>query len=122
MKRRKSPIKALLLNQSFVAGLGNLYVDESLYQAHIHPLEHADHLNEKQKSTLHQKIQEILRLSIKNHTHFPLLPQSYLLFDRKGRINCPRCKQELKTIQAGGRTSVFCPQCQRLSKSQDKYQ
>ncbi len=120
LARRKGPIKSILLNQSFVSGIGNLYADEALFQTGIHPRELCTDLSKSLQSSLYMNIIEIMRLSIQYHTDFSLLDPRYLLHDRKGRAACPRCGHPLQRIQAAGRTSVYCPTCQPLSPDYHK--
>jgi formamidopyrimidine-DNA glycosylase len=117
-------IKNALMDQNVVAGLGNIYVDESLFDARIHPLARADTLSRERVASLSQSIKRVLRRAIRhrgstlrdyadadgNAGRFQRLHRVY---DRKGKP-CPRCKTPIERIVLGGRSTHFCPNCQRL--------
>ncbi|WP_408954981.1 bifunctional DNA-formamidopyrimidine glycosylase/DNA-(apurinic or apyrimidinic site) lyase [Natroniella sp. ANB-PHB2] len=120
---RRGRIKPLLLNQRFLAGLGNIYVDESLYLAQIHPLRTADTLTEREVEKLYRAIRKVLSEGIEQRgtTKWDYVDasgqagnyQNYLrVYDREGE-ECRRCGSSLKRIKVGGRSSYFCPDCQQ---------
>jgi formamidopyrimidine-DNA glycosylase len=123
LKKRKTRIKALLLNQSFLAGMGNIYADEVLFAAGIHPLAAASRLSASRVGKLHQAMVEILQLAIEskgssisdyvdaegNRGNFQLLHRAY---GREGQ-ECVRCGGVIKKIVVGGRGTHFCPACQK---------
>lgn len=119
---RRRLIKTLLLDQSVVAGIGNIYADEALFKSGIRPETIAAKLKAKQISALHQAIIEVLQTSIdKGGTTFSdflnLLGvsgnygDSALVYGRK-ELPCHVCKTPIEKIKLGGRSSHFCPQCQ----------
>ncbi|MCK8828537.1 bifunctional DNA-formamidopyrimidine glycosylase/DNA-(apurinic or apyrimidinic site) lyase [Natroniella acetigena] len=119
---RRGRIKPLLLNQRFLAGLGNIYVDESLYLSQIHPLRTADTLTESEIEKLYQAIRKVLSEGIEHRgtTKWDYVDasgqagsyQNYLqVYDREGK-ECRRCGSSLQRIKVGGRSSYFCPDCQ----------
>jgi formamidopyrimidine-DNA glycosylase len=118
------PIKALLLDQTKLAGLGNIYVDESLYRAGIHPSQAADSINRDDAAKLAQAIRDVLRLAIK---YMGTTFDSYRRADGKtgqfaGRLqvynktgqSCGRCGDRISKIRLAGRGTHFCPTCQML--------
>ncbi|MCO5217005.1 MAG: bifunctional DNA-formamidopyrimidine glycosylase/DNA-(apurinic or apyrimidinic site) lyase [Thermomicrobiales bacterium] len=121
---RKAPVKSAMLNQHLIAGLGNIYVDEALFRAGIHPLTPAGDLNLIQITALVEAIQYVLKLAIRNQgTTFANFEnpygeaggnKSYLRVYGKGRRGepCPRCGAELERLVIGGRGTVYCPLCQ----------
>lgn len=121
---RKAPVKSAMLNQHLVAGLGNIYVDEALFRAGIHPRTPAGDLNLIQITALVEAIQYVLKLAIRNQgTTFSNFEnpygeaggnKSYLRVYGKGSRGepCPRCGAELERLVIGGRGTVFCPLCQ----------
>jgi formamidopyrimidine-DNA glycosylase len=111
MSGRRGLIKPALLNQSLVAGLGNLYADEALFQAGISP--RARHLDDGHLEVLFSSIQEVLRTSIANNADFEKLPRSYLLPHRRKGGSCPRDGTLLCREKIGGRTSYYCPEHQK---------
>jgi len=128
--RRSGAIKPLLLNQTFLAGLGNIYTDEALYRARIHPLRKASRLGDDEIQALYHAIRDILRLSIESQgtsfdyvypsalrEHAPNY-QSYLQVYGRAGAACPRCGQLIQRTVIGGRGTHFCPDCQRRNDSQ----
>ena len=125
LRGRRGRIKSLLLDQSFLAGVGNLYADEALWEAQIHPLRSADSLSQAEVARLALAIQDVLTLGIERRgTSF----SSYLDADGTpgenqdflkvyGRFDqpCPRCGSPVRRLLIGQRTSHFCPVCQPLS-------
>ena len=124
-KKRKGRIKSALLNQQIIAGLGNIYADESLFEAQIHPLQKADKFTPQRLKKLHQAIQKILKKairaggsSIENYHNVDGEIGSFQLqhkvYGREG-LPCKRCKTKIKRIKISQRSSYFCPRCQALS-------
>lgn len=112
---RRSLIKQALLNQRIVAGLGNLYADEALFQAGICPM--ARSLSIEQLAALFSSIQEALKASLAVHADLEKLPDSYLLPHRHPGGRCPLDGALLSRKKIGGRTSYFCPAHQKMKKS-----
>lgn len=112
LKGRRGSIKPLLLDQSVVAGVGNLYADEALFQERLHPSTRVDSLSEKELAVLGKRVREVLEASISVRTDFSDLPEGFLLRDRREGAQCPRCRTELVAIRVGGRTTILCPECQ----------
>jgi formamidopyrimidine-DNA glycosylase len=113
MRGRKGIIKSALLNQSLVAGLGNLYADEALFQAGICPKSRS--LDEAQLSDLYSSIQLTLSTAIKAHADLSKLPDSFLLPHRHPGGRCPRDGEALRHETIGGRTSYYCPKHQKMA-------
>ena len=127
LRGRKGRIKSLLLDQAFLAGVGNLYADEALWQARVHPLRTADSLTKAEVRRLAEAIKLVLVLGIERRgTSFstyrdsdgtPGDNQDHLnVYGREGQP-CPRCGSTIRRIQIGQRSSHFCPRCQRAPKS-----
>jgi formamidopyrimidine-DNA glycosylase len=128
--KRSGAIKPLLLNQTFLAGLGNIYTDEALYRARIHPLRRANQLTDEEIEALYHAIRDILRLSIESQgTSFDGVYsgalretsakyQSYLQVYGRAGLTCPRCQQLIQRIVVGGRGTHVCPSCQRRNDSE----
>jgi formamidopyrimidine-DNA glycosylase len=113
MSGRKGLIKPALLNQRLVAGLGNLYADEALFQAGICP--EARGLDEVQLDALFSSIQEVLWTALSTNADLEKLPDSYLLAHRHPGGRCPRDGSLLLREKIGGRTSYYCPEHQKKS-------
>ena len=120
---KKRQMKALLLDQHLIAGLGNIYVDEALWTARIHPLTTSNKVTTIEISRLHKSIKAILEQAIAyngttfiNFTFKDGVPGSYRnqlqVFDREGD-HCKRCNTTIKKIRAAGRGTYFCPRCQK---------
>jgi formamidopyrimidine-DNA glycosylase len=119
---RRAPVKSLLLNQHIIAGLGNIYVDEALFRAGIHPMIPAGELNPTLLQALTEAIQHVLKAGIRNQgTTFSSFENpygeagnnaSYLRVYGKQGEPCPRCGYELERIVVGGRGTTFCALCQ----------
>lgn len=124
---RRTHIKALLLDQSVIRGVGNIYADESLWRAKIHPAQRGANLNSDQIKLLYAKLQEILRKaivlrgsSISDFLDSDGIPGDYQhhhrVYDREGKP-CPRCKTTIRRIIVAGRSSHFCPKCQKAPRN-----
>ncbi len=124
IRRPKSPIKAVLLDQKIVAGIGNIYADESLWGAKIHPATTVVKLTNKSLNTLFIQLRYILELAIekggstdRNYVDAEGKKGSYLqfarVFRREGQA-CPRCGTTIIKIRVVGRGTHLCPKCQRL--------
>jgi formamidopyrimidine-DNA glycosylase len=122
---RRARLKPLLLNQRFLAGLGNIYTDEALWRARVHPLRRADTLSEGEVVRLHRAIREVLVEAI-GQRGTTLDDRGYVGADgRPGRFTrdlavygragrpCPRCGTPIERIVVGGRGTHLCPRCQR---------
>jgi formamidopyrimidine-DNA glycosylase len=125
-RRAKTSIKAALLDQTIIAGIGNIYADESLWAARIHPASLVSKLSRQKINRLFKAIQEILQTSIdkggstdRNFVDAKGRPGSYLSFAkvfRKENNPCPRCGRTIIKIRVAGRGTHLCPQCQKLAK------
>ncbi|TCD46077.1 DNA-formamidopyrimidine glycosylase [Streptococcus sp. X16XC17] len=122
LTKSKKPIKSHLLDQTLVAGLGNIYVDEALWRARIHPARPSFSLTETESQDLRLAIIDVLRLGVekggstirtyRNALGLDGTMQDYLeVYGKAGQI-CSRCQTELVKIQLGGRGTHFCPTCQ----------
>lgn len=125
LRGRKGRLKPLLLDQAFLAGVGNLYADEALWQARLHPLRTADSLSRQEVARLAEAIKLVLVLGIERRgTSFSTYRdsdgsagenQDHLnVYGREGQP-CPRCGAPIRRIVIGARSSYFCPREQRES-------
>ncbi len=127
IKKKARQIKPLLLDQSFVAGLGNIYVDEALWESKIHPQTSSQKLSRKQLSLLVDAIKHVLKRGIATQgtslgkgkgNYYRLSGQSG---DHQHRLNvfrrtgkpCPRCGTPIERIVVAQRSTHYCPQCQK---------
>jgi formamidopyrimidine-DNA glycosylase len=125
-KSSSQQIKPFLLNQRYIVGLGNIYVDEALWEAKIHPLQKISSLNKKQIKELHYAIMRVLQQGI-NHMGTSLGTQKANYFSLNGRrggnqaqlkvfrrtgLFCSRCQNTIVKIIVGQRSTHLCPHCQ----------
>jgi formamidopyrimidine-DNA glycosylase len=108
---RKGTIKPLLMNQHFLAGIGNLYADEILYQSGIHPLRKADHLHKADFYQLYENMIMVLKKAIEFQDRPRNFPPEFLLSHRYPGGECPN-GEKLEIIKVGGRTTYYCPEKQ----------
>lgn len=122
-RRRKSPIKAALLNQKLLHGVGNIYADEALFRASIRPKRHAGKLTRDELTRLHKELIKVLRAAIKaggttvsdyvdSGGESGLFQFRLRAYGRTGEP-CLRCKTPIKRIVVGGRSTHYCPKCQK---------
>lgn len=115
---RDRQVKALLIDQSAIAGLGNLLVDEILWRARIHPRAPSSALSGKDRGRLHARMRTVLRQSVPAGEVPPR--RSWLTGHRDEPAgHCPRCETTLARGTVGGRTGVWCPHCQPEPKEQE---
>ena len=115
-RTHRGAVKAILLNQKLMAGIGNLYADEILFHACIHPAMEAARLDDKTLRRLFRATRYVLEKAIALKTDFNRVPKSWLLTRRGKRGKCPRCGRALKSATIGGRTSWFCTHCQKRAR------
>lgn len=121
LARRRAPVKALLLEQSVIAGLGNLYADESLFLSGIHPERAANTLSETEIARLHHAIVTALTGATAaydeaRNAQWPDPPTalSPWTVPRDKGERCPRCETEVQLLRVRNRSTWYCPQCQPL--------
>jgi len=124
LKNKKGKIKQVIMNPEIIAGIGNIYASEALWQAKIHPEKNVAKLSEKELKLLYQAIIKVLTLAVKlggesfsdyrkpdgTKGDFDTERKAY---KREGQL-CKRCKTKIKRIHFGGRSAFFCPYCQKL--------
>ncbi|MGC8879463.1 MAG: bifunctional DNA-formamidopyrimidine glycosylase/DNA-(apurinic or apyrimidinic site) lyase [Anaerolineae bacterium] len=116
---RRGMIKPLLMDQSFLAGIGNIYADEALFQARIHPRRRAETLLEEEKRALYHAIRRVLVRSIELNGatlvdgmyYGGSFQKAFCVYSRGGQP-CPVCGSVIERIKIGQRSSYFCPKCQ----------
>jgi formamidopyrimidine-DNA glycosylase len=122
---RKAPIKAAILDQTTVAGVGNIYADEALWRARVHPLTPAHALDPAHVKALHRGIRDALRAGIRRHgstlRDYRLpdgaeggMQHEFKVYGRGGEP-CERCGTPIDKIRVAGRGTWYCPSCQRLA-------
>ena len=122
---RTTKVKQLLMDQKRIAGIGNIYADEALFEAGIHPLRPANSLTPQETQRLFPALQRILREAIElrgtsiadyvdTSGRRGEMQNRHRVYRRTGGP-CQRCGEKIRKIKMGGRSTHFCPQCQRLS-------
>ena len=122
-RKRRAPLKALLLDQTMVAGVGNIYADESLYRARLRPDRAAGSLSRKSVGRLHESLRDSLEAAIRNRGssvdtyrdawgEIGNQQESLLVYGRAGEP-CFTCGRPLSVVRIAGRSTVFCRRCQR---------
>jgi len=130
IRSRKAHIKALLLNQGVLRGVGNIYADESLWRARIHPMRRGAELSKKQAQVLRRVLQDVLRKaivargsSISDFLDAEGEPGEYQrhhrVYGREGK-RCFRCGAAIRRVIVAGRSSHFCPKCQPAPRSRKR--
>lgn len=125
LEGRKAPLKAALLDQRTVAGLGNIYVDEALWRARIHPLRPAGTITQEELPPLTRAIKDALKAgiarqgaSLRDYStpdgRRGRMQERFRVYGREGEP-CARCGTPIDKIRAGGRGTWYCPNCQRLA-------
>jgi formamidopyrimidine-DNA glycosylase len=124
LRRRTAPVKPVLLDQSIIAGIGNMYADEALFEARIHPLSPAGKLSADEIKKLHRAIRHVLRkalvrkgASVRNYIRPDGSPgtahDEFVVAHGVGK-ECPGCGGPIERIVVRGRGTYICPRCQRL--------
>lgn len=112
LSRRRGGVKALLMDQRFVAGVGNLVADEVLWQAGLHPRRRVESLDDEERARLYRTMHSVLKEMVERFDYVPR---------KRGWLNhvrghpgaaCPRCGTALERTTVAGRTTYFCPSCQ----------
>jgi len=123
LHKKKARIKPLLMNQEFLAGMGNIYAQEALFRAGIHPKRQACTLNRQEVKSLFSEIKKVLKKAIE-YGGTSLISyvdaegkrgnfHSHLLVYRRGGEPCVSCKRPLKFVRVSGRGTSFCANCQK---------
>lgn len=107
--RGEAPLKARIMDQAVLAGVGNLLADEALWRARLSPLRPAGDLTEEELD----RLRRVLRGAIRDAVRLGGVHTGRLMAERKARGSCPRCGARLSVATVGGRTTVWCPEEQR---------
>lgn len=110
---RRGAIKTRLMNQSILAGIGNVYSDEILFQARLHPKTPANDLPPETFKKLYGALRDVLQTAIDCQADPGELPDSYLIPHREPGGKCPACGGEVEQITISGRNAYYCPECQQ---------
>ena len=123
-KHKNSPIKAIILDQTIIAGLGNIYADETLFMSKIHPATKSGNLTKKEAESIIKNAAEVMEKSIESGgstlrdykkadgTRGDYLDKFAQVFNKQGQP-CPICKTKIEKIKVAGRGTHICPNCQK---------
>lgn len=112
LQGKRGAIKALLMNQRRLAGLGNVYSDEILFQSGIHPQTGVPQLTGPQIEKIYKNLLKVIEVAIACRAEPARFPADYLLPRRRRKGQCPRTHGPLEHRKISGRTAYFCPRCQ----------
>ena len=119
-RKTAKPMKTFLMDQKAVVGLGNIYAAEALFQARVHPAREARRVSEGRMRVLHDRIVAVLRVALDSAIAAYTQPSGFeegeffpvAVYGREGEP-CPECGSRVKRIPQGGRSTYYCPSCQR---------
>jgi formamidopyrimidine-DNA glycosylase len=109
---RRGAIKATLMNQAVLAGLRNLYADETCFAAGLDPRSRTEKLNDATIDDLHRAMRKVLAQAIEARVEMDRFPRSFLLPSRERDGTCPRCGKALRRAKISRRTTYYCPRHQ----------
>ncbi len=112
MAGTRGGIKSALMNQETIAGIGNIYADEILFQARINPAAGTGQLNDRLLEMLYTSVQEVLNTAIKANADPEKFPQNYIIPRREEGQECPQCGTKIQRKKINQRSAYFCPACQ----------
>jgi len=124
LKNKKGKIKQILMNQEVIVGIGNIYSDETLWRAKVHPFKDVSELKEAELKRIYQSFREVLKGGIElrgeNISDYRDVEGEKGKFDEMRKIyrregeKCSRCGTIIRRVKIGGRSAHFCPKCQKL--------
>lgn len=116
LRKRKTFIKAVLMDQSVAAGIGNWMADDILYQAKIHPETKVQDLSDKDIKNIFKAMKHVIEVAIENDAHYPDFPEDFLIHNRKEGATCFHTGGEIQKIKVGGRSTYFSPDWQKIAE------
>lgn len=108
IEQGRGNLKTFFMNQKHIAGLGNIYVDELLFQTNLHPKSEVSNIEVKTTRELFNNMKRIINKAIEVDAKRKKIPRTYLVDHRSEGERCPRCKGEIKMIKISGRSTYFC--------------
>ncbi|MGD1995250.1 MAG: DNA-formamidopyrimidine glycosylase family protein [Anaerolineae bacterium] len=112
LAERRGMTKSTLMNQHIVAGIGNIYADEILFQVDIHPRAKINQLDDEVLGELFEAMREVLRTAVDCQADPNRFPDSYIIPHRRNDGECPKCGGDLGRVKVCGRSAYHCPNCQ----------
>ena len=127
LKNKKGKIKQVLMDQTIIVGIGNIYSDEILWAAKIHPVRNASKLNKDELKRIYQAMRKILPKAIElggeSFSDFRRISGEKGYFDKERKVyrregeKCSRCQNAIKRVKLAGRSAHFCPKCQKAKRT-----
>ncbi len=112
----RGAVKPALMDQKRLAGLGNIYSDEILFQARVHPKAQSGRLSGAQADRIHEKMRKVVDIAVRKKADPQRVPRDFLLPHRDTDRICPSCGGRFKKIKVSGRSSTYCPRCQKKTR------
>lgn len=112
LEGRRGMIKSTLMNQKIMAGIGNVYSDEILFQSRVHPKVAVHQLQEERLRKIFEATHDVLEIAIEKKADPDQFPASWIIPHRQKGGECPNCGGEVKNINVSGRSAYYCPDCQ----------
>jgi formamidopyrimidine-DNA glycosylase len=112
LRGAQAAAKSCLMDQERLAGIGNIYSDEILFQSRMSPKRKADTLSAAEAAQLYRTMRRVLTMAIERRADPARMPASWLLPHRNTEEPCPRCRGTIARIKVGGRSAYWCPRCQ----------
>lgn len=112
---RRGTLKSTLMNQKIIAGIGNVYSDEILFQEKLHPTTKITDLDDEQLRRVFKTMRQVLAQVIETSIEPQEMPDSLMTHYRRRDMKCPSCKGDIEKIKVAGRSAYFCPSCQAKS-------
>ncbi len=113
LEKKQGSLKAALMNQKDLSGIGNVYSDEILFQTGLHPKSEPRKLDRETVKRLHRTMRRVLRTAIRNKADPKKFPRGYLTGKREEGEDCPRCGGKIERLKISGRSAYYCPRCQK---------
>ncbi|MDX1651903.1 MAG: DNA-formamidopyrimidine glycosylase family protein [Brumimicrobium sp.] len=113
LENKRGSLKGALTDQQSISGIGNVYADEIAFQCRMHPKSDVSMLSAEDIANLYQQTNEVLKTVIEKDAERSEFPDNYLTPHRKDGTDCPTCNGEVKQIKISGRSTYFCPKCQK---------
>lgn len=108
----RGAVKSTLMNQSRLAGLGNIYTDEVLFQARVDPRKNCGEITDSEIRTIHDQIHRVCDHAILAHADPQSMPESFLIRRRESGAECPKCGGTVRKVTVSGRSAYLCESCQ----------
>jgi len=112
LHKRTAIAKSALMNQSIIAGIGNIYSDEILFHAKIHPKTKVNEIPESKLKDIFESIKKVLKVGIENKGILSTYPDDFIIPHRKKDELCPRCGGIIERFEISQRHGFYCPNCQ----------